>query len=183
MLNRSLIFAAIAAVLVSGCRTIPEIPSQMTCDDLDYLAEQAMKSSRLPFFTTQVKYPGDWRPYAPNRWIQEGSRKQVRELRKDYLQMEILEVGDNINDQTPYRVRVLVNTCRDASKKPQGELLLINYLKDAPGKFSQKVPFSFTGQEPQDYLGRLVCGYQKLPDVDREQEMAQRWLQCRQPKN
>ncbi len=155
----------------------------MTCDDLDYLAEQAMESNRLPFFTTQVKYPGDWRPYAPNRWIQEGSRKQVRELRKDYLQMEILEVGDNINDQTPYRVRVLVNTCRDASKKPQGELHLINYLKDAPGKFSQKVPFSFTGQEPQDYLGRLVCGYQKLPDVDREQEMAQRWLQCRQPKN
>ena len=61
-----------ALLLLAGCRTIPQNPEQMTCSDLQYLAEESIDKLGLPFFATQVKYPGDWRPFARNQWIKEG---------------------------------------------------------------------------------------------------------------
>lgn len=82
-----------ALLLLAGCRTIPQNPEQMTCSDLQYLAEESIDKLGLPFFATQVKYPGDWRPFARNQWIKEGSRVRVRDNKRDYLQMEMLEIG------------------------------------------------------------------------------------------
>ena len=166
---------------MTGCRSIPEQPSLMTCDDLDYIADEQVKSNAIPYFATQTKYPGDWRPYATNAWIREGSRKQVRVARKDYVQMEILSIGSEVSKQTPYRIRIETLVCKNASKKTSGTLYRINFLEDSPEKFSQAVPFSFLGNAPEDFLARLVCGYQKLPEPDKDQIMAQRWKACRNP--
>lgn len=95
-----------ALLLLAGCRTIPQNPEQMTCSDLQYLAEESIDKLGLPFFATQVKYPGDWRPFARNQWIKEGSRVRVRDNKRDYLQMEMLEIGGTTMEQTPYRVRI-----------------------------------------------------------------------------
>lgn len=105
-----------ALLLLSGCRTIPQNPEQMTCDDLQYLAEESITKLGLPFFATQVKYPGDWRPFARNQWIKEGSRVRVRDNRRDYLQMEVLEIGGTTMEQTPYRVRIPVAQCKKPTK-------------------------------------------------------------------
>ena len=53
-----------ALLLLAGCRTIPQNPEEMTCGDLQYLAEESIDKLGLPFFATQVKYPGDWRLFA-----------------------------------------------------------------------------------------------------------------------
>ena len=39
-----------ALLLLAGCRTIPQNPEQMTCSDLQYLAEESIDKLGLPFF-------------------------------------------------------------------------------------------------------------------------------------
>ena len=65
-----------ALLLLAGFRTIPQNPEEMTCGDLQCLAEESIDKLGLPFFATQVKYPGDWRLFARNQWIKEGSVRQ-----------------------------------------------------------------------------------------------------------
>lgn len=55
----------IALLLLAGACTIPQNPEEVTCGDLQYLAEESIDKLGLPFFATQVKYPGDWLPFCP----------------------------------------------------------------------------------------------------------------------
>lgn len=165
-------------ILFAGCRTIPQNPSEMTCADLEYLADEAAEQSGLPFFATQLKYPGDWRPYGPNNWFKQGSRVRVRENKKDFFQAEVLSISGPLMEQTPYRVRIPVSQCQNAIKTPQGTMEFRNLLIDSPKKISQPVVFDFKGKEPVDYLARLVCGFQPAPAIDKTQTMAQKWQKC-----
>lgn len=82
-----------ALLLLAGCRTIPQNPEQMTCSDLRILPRNLSINSVSHFLPLKLNYPGDWRPFARNQWIKEGSRVRVRDNKRDYLQMEMLEIG------------------------------------------------------------------------------------------
>lgn len=167
-----------AFLTLPACRTIPQNPEQMTCSDLQYLAEESLEKLGLPFFATQVKYPGDWRPYARNSWIKAGSRVRVKINKTDYLQMETLEIGGTIMEQTPYRVRIPVSQCTNANKEPMATLEYKTLLIDSPEKISRSEAVDFKGKESVDYLARLICGFQPLPEIDKTQQMAQKWKNC-----
>ena len=167
-----------ALLLLAGCRTIPQNPEQMTCSDLQYLAEESIDKLGLSFFATQVKYPGDWRPFARNQWIKEGSRVRVRDNKRDYLQMEILEIGGTTMEQTPYRVRIPVAQCKNANKERMATLEYKNLIIDSPEKISRTEAVDFKGKESVDYLARLICGFQPIPALDKTQIMAQKWKNC-----
>lgn len=46
-----------ALLLLAGCRTIPQNPEQMTCSDLQYLAEESIDKLGLPFLPLKLNIP------------------------------------------------------------------------------------------------------------------------------
>ena len=104
-----------ALLLLAGCRTIPQNPEEMTCGDLQYLAEESIDKLGLPFFATQVKYPGDWRLFARNQWIKEGSRARVRDNKRDYLDGN---AGDRRHDHGADALSC-PNSCRAVQERQQ----------------------------------------------------------------
>ncbi len=46
----SIPFIISAAVAMTGCRTVPQNSQDMTCEDLNYLADEAVETKGVPFF-------------------------------------------------------------------------------------------------------------------------------------
>ena len=54
----SIPFIISAAVAMTGCRTVPQNSQDMTCEDLNYLADEAVETKGCRFFFHSSNIPG-----------------------------------------------------------------------------------------------------------------------------
>ncbi len=154
----------------------------MTCDDLNYLAEEAIGNNELPFFASQLTYPGDWRTYSNNSefvsWVKYGSRKRVRMKKHDYSELEVLLLDKSTGKQDGFRARISVNECKINPEKTKSVTIHFRnlHVDEAPVNRTEKA--EFTGTSPLDHLARIICGYQDYPAKNVWEEMAQKWKTC-----
>ena len=90
----SIPFIISAAVAMTGCRTVPQNSQDMTCEDLNYLADEAVETKGVPFFLSQLQYPGDWRTCSETPefidWIKNESRRRIHHAGKDWGELVML---------------------------------------------------------------------------------------------
>lgn len=166
-------------LLLAGCQIIPEDPDLMTCEQIHYLAERSFRDHKFPFFVTQLHYPGDWRNYHPGRWVRADSRQRIRVEGKDYMQLEELQVKlDDVKKQMAYRIRIPTSACQNAQTQPEVELIALNYRQDEPDSFSETTKVNLKGQNPDDELARMTCGFKNFPPITKQEKMSVLWKQC-----
>ncbi len=177
----TLSFTLLAAAAITGCRTIPQNPEQMTCEDLNYLAEEAVESKNTPFFISQLMYPGDWRTCSATAehidWIKNESRRRVHANGKDWGELVMLRLFVKDNRQEEYKVRTELQYC--LNPKPTKDITL--HFSELHPDVNDKpftVEANLTGQRPQDKAARILCGYETYPAKSKTDDMAARWKNC-----
>ncbi len=169
------------SVVLTGCRTIPEDPSAMTCDDLNSLAEESLNSSLVPFFITQVVYPADWRNCSDTEnfieWVQNNSRRRVLLAKKDWGEITTLKYDKKTKVQDTYKVRALVSQCTNPPKNKEIDLIYSEFPRESNSR-DVTVKAKLNGKNPEDRVARILCGYENYPDKSKYDTMAQKWKQC-----
>ncbi|ANU65510.1 hypothetical protein [Turicimonas muris] len=177
----SIPFIISAAVAMTGCRTVPQNSQDMTCEDLNYLADEAVETKGVPFFLSQLQYPGDWRTCSETPefidWIKNESRRRIHHAGKDWGELVMLRYFAKDTHQEEYKVRAVLGEC--LKPKPTKEITLhfIELHPDANDK-PFTVEANLTGQRPQDKAARILCGYETYPAKSKTDDMAARWKSC-----
>lgn len=171
----------LAAGSLPGCRTVPQDPQLMTCEDLNYLAEEAAEAKETPFFISQLMYPGDWRTSSVTPeyidWIKNESRRRVHSAGKDWGEIVVLRYYTKENRQEEFKVRALLQQCTKPNAAKDVTLHFSELHPDADEK-PFTVEAKLTGQRPQDKAARVLCGYESYPARSKTDDMARRWKNC-----
>lgn len=172
---------AVISISLNGCRTVPEHPETLTCSELNSYADTSFGDD-VPFFAPQLRYPGDWRKYAPLSWVKNDSRKRVLYRGVHYMQIEALTISAREpTNQSASRVRVRLSQCRNALNRPEVQMISMSYREDDPASFVRTQTVNLKGHNPEDELARLACGYKTFPPKTNIEKMGQLWKQCQQP--
>lgn len=180
----TLIAAGLAAIALSGCEGIGPIPEKvddMSCTLLTKLADYQVEHKTVPFFLSQLSYPDDWRRIESGGmsdffWLQAGSLKRLKNGKDDIYQITALTATADKYVQTKYRVQVKAGQCK--SDTHTGKLKFLNFAQDNPSPFQFEEDFNLKGNTRNDQVARILCGYEALPELNKVEQMAQKWKSC-----
>ncbi len=192
----TIIFTSIFSCLLAACETIlsaPETQSSvyshpqlsdlknLSCEDLNPIAEKAFGGKEAHFFVIQLANPGDWRTYSETTdvayFVKNKSRRRLRQSDVDWSEIETLIFNKTSKAQETHRVRIPIEMCTNPPKNNVVQMVTAN-VQSEKGASAKTEEVDLAGKAPNDNLARIICGLQDYPEITSWEQAAQKWKRC-----
>ncbi len=192
----TIIFTSVFSCLLASCETIlsaPETQSSgyshpqlsdfknLSCEDLNPIAEKAFGGREAHFFIIQLANPGDWRTYGETtdtaNFVKNNSRRRLRQGNVDWSEIETLVFNKTSKVQETHRVRIPIEMCTNPPKNNVVQMVTAN-IQSEKGTTAKTEEVDLAGKTSNDDLARIICGLQDYPEITSWEQAAQKWKRC-----
>ncbi len=192
----TIVFTIVFSCLLASCETILSVPQaqssvsshpqlsdlkNLSCEDLNPIAEKALGGKEAHFFVVQLANPGDWRTYSETDdtacFVKNNSRRRLRQGDVDWSEIETLVFNKTSKTQETHRVRIPIEMCTNPPNTNIVQMVTVN-AQSEKGVSNRTEDVNLAGKNADDNLARIICGVQDYPEISSWEEAAQKWKRC-----